>query len=52
MGQTLPPVRGIQAIDRIRAGLARLHRSSVPGNIALLELATGAWTTQVLYVAA
>jgi hypothetical protein len=48
----VPPVRLIKAIDRIRAGLQRVHRSSVPGNIALLELATGAWTTQVLYVAA
>ncbi|AFM16939.1 hydroxyneurosporene-O-methyltransferase [Mycolicibacterium chubuense NBB4] len=47
-----PPVRLIRAIDRVRAGLASLHRSSVPGNVALLELATGAWTTQVLYVAA
>ena len=45
-------MRIVQAIDRVRAGLAALHRSSVPGNIALLELATGAWTTQVLYVAA
>lgn len=52
MGRTLPPVRVVQAIDRVRAGLATLYRSSVPGNIALLELATGAWTTQVLYVAA
>ncbi len=42
----------IQAVERVRAGLQRLHRSSAPGNIALLELATGAWTTQVLYVAA
>ncbi|WP_048634750.1 methyltransferase [Mycolicibacterium aurum] len=48
----VPPVRIIRAIDGVRAGLATLHRSSVPGNIALLELATGAWTTQVLYVAA
>lgn len=30
----------------------KLHRSSVPGNIAMLELATGAWTTQALYTAA
>lgn len=48
----VPPVRLIQVLDRIRAGLQRVHRSSAPGNIALLELATGAWTTQVLYVAA
>ncbi|MEW5810955.1 MAG: methyltransferase [Actinomycetota bacterium] len=52
MGRTLPPVLVIRAIDRIRAGLAALHRASAPGNVALLEIATGAWTTQVLYVAA
>ncbi|MBI5337134.1 MAG: hydroxyneurosporene methyltransferase [Mycolicibacterium rufum] len=52
MGRRLPPVRLIQAVDRLRAGLAGLHRSTAPGNVALLELATGAWTTQVLYVAA
>ncbi|PQE02691.1 hydroxyneurosporene methyltransferase [Mycobacterium sp. EPG1] len=48
----VPPARLIRALDIARAGLARIHRSMVPGNIALLELATGAWTTQVLYVAA
>lgn len=42
----------IRAIDRVRAALASCHRSTAPGNVALLELATGAWTTQVLYVAA
>lgn len=48
----VPPVRLIRAVDRLRAGLQRLHRSTAPGNVALMELATGAWTTQVLYVAA
>jgi hypothetical protein len=48
----VPPLRVVQAIDRVRAGLQRLHRSSVPGNIAVLELATGAWTTAALYTAA
>ena len=48
----VPPVPLIRAVERVRAALAKLHRSSVPGNIALLELATGSWTTQVLYVAA
>ena len=47
-----PPARLIAAIDKVRAGLQRLHRSTVPGNIALLELATGAWTTAALYTAA
>ncbi len=52
MGRRLPPVRLIQGIDRMRAALAGMHRATAPGNVALLELATGAWTTQVLYVAA
>lgn len=52
MGRRLPPVRLIQTIDRVRAALATVHRATAPGNVALLELATGAWTTQVLYVAA
>lgn len=52
MERRLPPVAVIRAIDRVRAGLSALHRSSAPGNVALLELATGAWTTQMLYVAA
>ncbi|MDT5018065.1 MAG: hypothetical protein QOD39_4225, partial [Mycobacterium sp.] len=48
----VPPVRLIRAMDRLRAGLEKLHRSSVPGNIAALEMITGAWTSQMLYVAA
>ncbi|WP_422748022.1 methyltransferase [Mycobacterium sp. WMMD1722] len=47
-----PPQRLVRYVDRVRAGLARLHRSTVPGNIALLELGTGAWTTAALYSAA
>jgi hypothetical protein len=50
--QRVPPVRLVRAIDRLRAGLQMLHRSTVPGNIGVLELATGAWTTQAMYVAA
>ncbi|BCI52853.1 hydroxyneurosporene-O-methyltransferase [Mycolicibacterium litorale] len=48
----VPPQRLVRAVDRIRAGLQRLHRSTAPGNIALLELGTGAWTTAALYTAA
>ncbi|WP_370329176.1 methyltransferase [Mycolicibacterium hippocampi] len=47
-----PPPRLVKAVDRVRAGLQALHRSSAPGNIALLELASGAWTTASLYTAA
>jgi hypothetical protein len=50
--QKVLPQRLVRAVDRVRAGLARLHRSSAPGNIALLEMATGAWTTAALYTAA
>lgn len=42
----------VRVIDRLRAGLQRLHRSTVPPSVALLEMATGAWTTQTMYVAA
>ena len=42
----------VRAIDRLRAGLQQLHRSTAPAGVALLEMATGAWTTQTLYVAA
>ncbi|TRW84853.1 hydroxyneurosporene methyltransferase [Mycolicibacterium sp. 018/SC-01/001] len=52
MGRALPPVAAIRAVDKVRAALAHAHRRTAPGNVALLELATGAWTTQVLYVAA
>lgn len=48
----IPPVRLIRGIERVRDGLLRLHRSMVPGNIALLEQITGSWTTQILYAAA
>lgn len=50
--QRTPPVPLVRVIDRVRAGLQRIHRSTVPGNIGVLELATGAWTTQTMYVAA
>ena len=50
--QRVPPVRLVQMIDRVRATLARLHRSSAPGNVALLEMALAPWAFQVLHVAA
>jgi hypothetical protein len=42
----------VRVVDRVRTGLQNLTRTMVPGNIALLELANGSWTTQALYVAA
>jgi len=47
-----PPVRLVRAIDRVRAVLQQIHRSTVPPGLAVLELATGAWTTQIIWVAA
>jgi hypothetical protein len=48
----VPPVRLVRAIDRVRAVLQQIHRSTVPPGLAVLELATGAWTTQIIWVAA
>jgi hypothetical protein len=47
-----PPVRLVRVVDRVRIGVQKLTRAMVPGNIALLELANGSWTTQALYAAA
>ena len=52
VGGKAPPVRVVKIVERLRAGIERLHRGLVPGNIALLDLGTGAWVTQMLYVAA
>jgi hypothetical protein len=46
-----PPPWLINGIGHVRAGLHRLHRSTVPADLALFEIAQGAWLTQALYVA-
>jgi hypothetical protein len=46
-----PPPWLINGIGHVRAGLHRLHRSTVPSELALFEIAQGAWLTQALYVA-
>jgi hypothetical protein len=48
----VPPVGLIRAVDAVRNGTQRLIQSLVPGNVALLDLGTGHWVTQMLYVAA
>ncbi|WP_456093738.1 methyltransferase [Mycolicibacterium rutilum] len=48
----VPPMPVVRAVNRLRAGLQRLHRSTVPSSVAILEMATGAWTTQTMYAAA
>jgi O-methyltransferase domain/Dimerisation domain len=47
----IPPLALVHAIDTVRAGVQRLNRALAPGGINLLELLTGGWVTQTLYVA-
>jgi hypothetical protein len=46
-----PPSWLIDGIGRIRAGLGLVRRSVLPANVAMLEIAQGAWLTQALYAA-
>lgn len=46
-----PPQWLIAGIGRVRTALDFASRSAVPPNVALLEIAQGAWLTQALYVA-
>jgi SAM-dependent methyltransferase len=48
----IPPVALVRALDTIRTGLQRLHRSLAPGGINVMELITGGWVAQTIYVAA
>nr|WP_231976659.1 acetylserotonin O-methyltransferase [Mycobacterium sp. E740] len=48
----VPPMFAIRVVNRLRAALQHLHRATVPGSVAILEMATGAWTTQTMYAAA
>ncbi len=46
-----PPAWLIDGIERVRGVLGTARRSAVPPNVAVLELAQGAWLTQAMYVA-
>ena len=48
----VPPARVVRIVDSARTALQKVTRAMVPGNIALLETAQGAWVSQALYVAA
>ncbi|OBK72716.1 hydroxyneurosporene methyltransferase [Mycobacterium sp. 1164985.4] len=48
----VPPMPVVRVVNRVRATLQHLHRSTVPASVAILEMATGAWQTQTMYVAA
>ncbi|HEX5144760.1 MAG TPA: methyltransferase [Mycobacterium sp.] len=47
----VPPPAVIGAVNRIRSALDRVHKATVPPNVALMELGFGAWLTQALYTA-
>lgn len=46
-----PPPWLIDGIGRVRAGLGLVRRSVLPANVAVFELAQGAWLTQALSTA-
>ena len=48
----VPPARVVRIVDSARTALQKVNRAMVPGNVALLETAQGAWVSQALYVAA
>ena len=45
-----PPAWVIAGVGRVRSALQSMNRSAVPPNVALLEIAQGAWLSQALYV--
>lgn len=47
----IPPLPVVRAINAARAGLQSLNRLLAPGGINAMELLTGAWTAQCIYVA-
>jgi len=47
----IPPLPLVRAINAVRAGAQRVNRVLAPGAINIMELLTGAWTAQTLYVA-
>lgn len=48
----LPPPRLARVMEAVRDRLQRLHRRSVPPQVALLELVTASWLSQAIYAAA
>jgi SAM-dependent methyltransferase len=47
----IPPLAIVRAINTVRAGAQWVSRALAPGAINVLELLTGAWTAQAIYVA-
>lgn len=46
-----PPPAVIRAVAAARGALQRMHRSSAPASVAVIEVALGSWVTQALYAA-
>jgi hypothetical protein len=47
----IPPLALVRTINTVRAGVQRLNRVLAPGGLNVMELLTGAWTAQCIYVA-
>jgi len=48
----IPPLPLLRVVNAVRAGAQRVNRVLAPGGGNVLELLTGAWTAQAIYVAA
>jgi hypothetical protein len=47
----IPPVPVVRALNAVRSATQQLSRLLAPGAVNTLELLTGGWTTQAIYVA-
>src|SRR5829696_4702013 len=47
----IPPLALVRTINTVRAGVQRVNRVLAPGGLNVMELLTGAWTAQCIYVA-
>ena len=47
----IPPLALVRTINAVRARLSDVHRSLAPGGVNVMEILTGAWTAQAVYVA-
>lgn len=49
--RSAPPPALISTLNKFRGALRRLHQSTAPANVSMIEMALGAWLTQGLYAA-
>ncbi len=50
--EKVSPVTMVNTVNKIRSGVSKLNQRMQPAPVALLELATGAWVSQAISVAA